>query len=267
MSDLYFSPFIQPVAEKVMKNPKTMLDSLPSDSKYSDLKTATQSTLNQIDAMNKEITDSSSKFKYSDSGSLKSSLTQLTTDMDYLQNYTQNINDNQVEQQYIKSTQYTANKTLFTDWYLKQLKLQAENNLSKMETSFVANLLFLIRENQIKDMLNKYQTYVLDTQTEWLSYLQQRLNEQIDMITKLRDLSNIESRSSLYVISDTITYNKISYWFGILFWVLLSLIVFVLLYRNYFDKVRESFGQLDLLKELRSALIWNWKIPEVETKT
>lgn len=224
-----FDVFVsQPLWNNVTANPQQAANQLPDT--YADIKNRVTTALQQLDAERQRQSALENQVFY------PSSLTPeqlkayniLKVDYETWKSAEQHQFDTLVEQMYLRSID-NSNPTFFTDWYIAQIKTQIYQSVYRMQQAFLRLTAFLFRENELKDNLWIEQNYVIETQKQWMTYLEEQINDQIKLITDLQNLNNTQKRKSQFIVRDVTTYQSLTYWVRLIFWILLCLLALVLL--------------------------------------
>jgi len=243
MPGVFDVPVTAPIWNGVSVDPLAAADSLPPQ--YADLKGRIVETVLKVNNARAERDKLEKRVFYRNglTAEQQEAFKIVNADLERWKKADQYTFDTFVEKMYLVSIDST-NSTLFTDWYLTQLKAQIEEIKTKLNVSFATSVMFLVRENEIKNSFKDYQEYIIQTQKVWLNYLEKQIHEQLQLITDLQNLSNTEGRRSQFVVNEVIDYNTVTFWVRIVFWTLFIVLVCYLIYLRFGAYMREKAQQL-----------------------
>ena len=235
MPNVFSLPLARPIWNSVASKPTDFVNLLPSpkfDSIKSKINAITQQTTTIQNKLNAQENNTFVPTKLS--ADQVNAYNKLLSDKSKLQKSDQILFDNLVQEMYIKSLDADeSNVTSFSDWYLNNLTEQSSQNIMNMMIKFLINIEFLYRENKLKANLDKYQDYVISTQEEWLNYVNQQINEQIQLIENLQTANNTANRKSQLTIKNVMTYEDLSFWVNFAFvFLLVFIFIFLILYKT-----------------------------------
>jgi len=213
-----------------------LLKSIPDDPKYTKIKQNALNAYNDFVATNAQLNTNleSTTIDNSRYQTQNDAFQKLQTEWNDLQNIDQIQFDNTVNRQYIFSLNNPSKPTFFTDWYLQQLKDQYQNQILQVNQTFLQTLAFLLKELDLKTKQQSYQTFMLELQKGWFSFLTNKISENQVLLEQLQQTQTTEQRRSRFFIgySNTLmTYSKVLFF---LFWMLVVAVVGLYVYKKYF---------------------------------
>lgn len=232
MPGVFDIPVTKPIWDKVTVDPLAASDSLPPQ--FQQLKANITESYRRINEakLEKERYENRVFYQNSLTAEQKEALKIAKADLDRWSKSEQYLFDTNVEKMYLSSLD-RSDPTYFTSWYLAQLKQQIEEMKNKMQEAFLKVLVFLSRENAIKTTLKDYQYSVIQTQKEWLNFLEKQIHEQLKLISDLQNVSNTEGRRSQFILKDVVDYNTLTFWVKTFFWTLIIVLILYMIYLRF----------------------------------
>tara|TARA_Y200000002_G_scaffold371012_1_gene367176 strand:+ start:1684 stop:2442 length:759 start_codon:yes stop_codon:yes gene_type:complete len=174
--------------------------------------------------------------------SIDSKLSEYETIINLYSNIFKNNNnypDILVEQKYLE----LQNDREFQKWLQNYIETQVSEILIKLNINFANNSNVFVTEENAKSNIITYQENVIQTLSEWVSYIDSQIEEQTSIQKNLETILATQQRKGIFSLSDISYLEKWKNGMDFVFWVLVVLFIIIIII-NYSQELFNMYKNI-----------------------
>ena len=150
-----------------------------------------------------------------------------------------NYPDILVEQKYLE----LPNEREFQKWFQNYIETQVSEILINLNINFANNSNIFVTEENAKSNIITYQENVIQTLSEWVSYIDSQIEEQTSIQKNLETILATQQRKGIFSLSDISYLEKWKNGMDFVFWVLVVLFIIIIII-NYSQELFNMYKNI-----------------------